>query len=252
MFAIAITLLVIEIGVPHLENEPEGTNLFGALVGQWPSYLGYVISFLVIGPVWANHHNRFTYIVRSDHVSLFLNTVFLMCVAFSLFPTALLAEYVQSEERTTAIAVYAGTPAVTAVFFTLLWLYAANGYRLVDCNLDPTALRAMTRRYVAGMVLYLIALRSRSSTSCSASPSLTASPCSSSFPSPGVGPETPKLPLKPIELPRSRAGVRPKSSFRPGSPKLTDEVRALVKTLHVRGDEPSAVLQVLEGHRLVG
>ena len=49
VFAIVITLLVIEIGVPHLENESEGTTLFGALIGQWPSYLGYVISFLQIG-----------------------------------------------------------------------------------------------------------------------------------------------------------------------------------------------------------
>ena len=55
VFAIATTMLVIEIGVPHVENEPEGTILFGAHVGQWPSYLGYVIRFLVIGTVWANH-----------------------------------------------------------------------------------------------------------------------------------------------------------------------------------------------------
>src|SRR3954449_3433383 len=86
VFAIAITLLVIEIGVPHLDNGPEGTTLFGALIGQWPSYLGYVISFLQIGVVWANRHNRFTYIVRSDHIFLFLNILFLMCVAFIPFP----------------------------------------------------------------------------------------------------------------------------------------------------------------------
>ena len=116
VFAIAITLLVIEIGVPHVE----GTTLFGALVEQWPSYLGYVISFLQIGVIWANHHNRFRFIVRSDHVLLFLNILFLMCVAFIPFPTALLAEYLQGIERTTAGAVYAGTLAVTAVFFTLL------------------------------------------------------------------------------------------------------------------------------------
>ena len=106
--AIAVTLLVIEIGVSHLENEPEGTTLFGALIGKWPSYLGYAISFLVIGTVWANHRNRFTYIVRSNHILLFLNIVFLMCVAFIPFPTALLAEYIQSEERTTTVAVYTG------------------------------------------------------------------------------------------------------------------------------------------------
>lgn len=153
VFAIAITLLVIEIGVPHVEGE--GTMLFGALVEQWPSYLGYVISFLQIGVIWANHHNRFRFIVRSDHILLFLNILFLMCVAFIPFPTALLAEYLQGIERATAGAVYAGTLAVTAVFFTLLWLYAAANYRLVDRNLDPALLRVMTRRYVFGMVAYL-------------------------------------------------------------------------------------------------
>ncbi len=157
VFAIAITLLVIEIGVPHLENEPEGTTLFGALIERWPSYLGYALSFLQIGVIWANHHNRFTYIARSDHILLFLNIVFLMCVAFIPFPTALLAEYIQSEERTVAVAVYTGTLAVTAVFFTLLWLYAANGHRLVNRDLDPVTLRSMTRRYVFGMALYIAA-----------------------------------------------------------------------------------------------
>jgi uncharacterized membrane protein len=156
VFAIAITLLVIEIGVPHTE---EGTRLFGALLKQWPSYLGYAISFLQIGVIWANHHNRFRFIVRSDHILLFLNILFLMCVAFIPFPTALLAHYLQGSEaeRTTAGAVYAGTLAVTAVFFTLLWVYAAAGYRLVDRDLDPSLLQSMTRRYLFGMVAYLAA-----------------------------------------------------------------------------------------------
>jgi hypothetical protein len=57
VFAIAITLLVIEIGVPHLENGPEDTTLFGALIEQWPSYLAYVISFLQIGVVVALFDN---------------------------------------------------------------------------------------------------------------------------------------------------------------------------------------------------
>ncbi len=70
--------------------------------------------------MWANHHNRFSYIVRSDHILLFLNTLLLMCVAFIPFPTALLAKYVSSEQQQTAVAVYAGTLAVSAVFFTLL------------------------------------------------------------------------------------------------------------------------------------
>jgi uncharacterized membrane protein len=157
VFAIAITLLIIEIGVPHLEDEPPGTTLPQALVGLWPSYLGYVISFLQIGVIWANHHNRFRFIERSDHGLLFLNILFLMCVAFIPFPTALLAEYLErtASERETAGVIYAGTLAVTAVFFTLLWLYAAAN-RLVDRNLDPSLVRAMTRRYLLGTVAYLL------------------------------------------------------------------------------------------------
>jgi len=155
VFAIAITLLIIEIGVPHAEDTE---SLFEKLVQLWPSYLGYAISFLVIGTVWANHHNRFRLIARSDHNLLFLNIVFLGCVAFIPFPTALLAKYIREEEyRTTAVAVYSGTLAVTAVFFTVLWLYAAGNYRLVDRAVDPLLLRAMTRRYVFGMLLYILA-----------------------------------------------------------------------------------------------
>ena len=157
VFAIAITLLIIEIGVPHLEDEPPGTTLPQALVGLWPSYLGYVISFLQIGVIWANHHNRFRFIERSNHGLLFLNILFLMCVAFIPFPTALLAEYLErtASERETAGVIYAGTLAVTAVFFTLLWLYAVAN-RLVDRNLDPSLVRAMTRRYLLGTVAYLL------------------------------------------------------------------------------------------------
>jgi uncharacterized membrane protein len=157
VFAIAMTLLVIEIGVPHIGDAAEGTTLFGALAAQWPSYLGYSISFLQIGVIWANHHNRFSFIERSDHILLFLNTLFLMCVAFIPFPTALLAEYIETDEQTTAVAVYSGTLAVTAIFFTLLWLYATTNYRLVRRDLDPASLRAMTRRYVIGMTLYIFA-----------------------------------------------------------------------------------------------
>ena len=157
VFAIAITLLIIEIGVPHLEDEPPGTTLPQALVGLWPSYLGYVISFLQIGVIWANHHNRFRFIERSDHGLLFLNILFLMCVAFIPFPTALLAEYLEGTgaERETAGVIYAGTLAVTAVFFTLLWLYAAAN-RLLVRHLDPSLVRPMTRRYLLGTVAYLL------------------------------------------------------------------------------------------------
>jgi hypothetical protein len=80
-----------------------------------------------------------------------------MCVAFIPFPTALLADYLSGteEHRSTAVAVYSGTLAVSGIFFTILWLYAAGNYRLVESAVDPLLLRAMTRRYVLGMLLYI-------------------------------------------------------------------------------------------------
>jgi len=156
VFAIAITLLVLEIRVPEIE---EGGSLFGALFGLWPSYLAFALSFLVIGTMWANHHNRFRYIARSDHILLFVNTLLLMFMAFIPFPTALLAEYGlgSADERMAAAVLYSGTLAVTAVFFTLLWLYAATNRRLVNRDLSPHLLRVMTRRYVFGVLLYAVA-----------------------------------------------------------------------------------------------
>jgi uncharacterized membrane protein len=150
VFAIAITLLIIEIGVPHVVGKE---SLSEKLVMLWPSHLAYAISFLVIGTVWANHHNRFRLISRSDHILLFMNIVFLMCVAFIPFPTAVLADYLSGTDEHPTTAVYSGTLAVTAIF----WLYAAGNHRLVDRGLDPLLLRAMTRRYVLGMLLYILA-----------------------------------------------------------------------------------------------
>jgi uncharacterized membrane protein len=113
VFAIAITLLIIEIGVPHVG---ETGLLFEKLLRLWPSYLGYAISVFVIGTVWANHHNQFCLISCSDHILLFVNILFLMCVAFIPFPTAIISEYIRDEaHRTTAVAVYSGTLAVTAL-----------------------------------------------------------------------------------------------------------------------------------------
>ena len=94
---------------------------------------------------------------RSDHILLFLNIVFLMCVAFVPFATALLADYISGTDDHRTTAVYSGTLPVTALFFTTLWLYAAGNHRLVDRAVDPLLLRAMTRRYVFGMLLYILA-----------------------------------------------------------------------------------------------
>jgi uncharacterized membrane protein len=93
VMAIAITLLILEVAVPHVE----GRSLASALARQWPSYVAFVVSFLTIGIIWVNHHHMFKLIARTNHAFLILNVLFLMTICILPWPTALLADYAQRQ-----------------------------------------------------------------------------------------------------------------------------------------------------------
>jgi uncharacterized membrane protein len=90
VFAIAITLLVLEIAVPSGSEE----NLLGAVVAQWPSYLAYLVSFSTIGAVWLEHTVITEFLGHATSVLIRLNLLLLLVVSFLPFPTKLLGEYV--------------------------------------------------------------------------------------------------------------------------------------------------------------
>lgn len=159
VFAIAITLLVLEIRVPSPDTTEHGRALLVALRGLWPSYLGYTLSFVTIGIMWANHHSIFHYIRRADRYFVLINVMFLMCISFLPFPTALLAEYLpEAAGRTMAVATYSATLVVIALAYNALWWYAAAGDRLLDPGCDRDAVRTISRRYAAGPISYGISL----------------------------------------------------------------------------------------------
>jgi len=151
VFAIAITLLIIEIGVPHLGGSE---SLASALWDLWPSYGAYALSFVMIGIYWANHHSIFKLIVRTDHVFLMLNVFFLMCIAFLPFPTAVLGEYLHdSGERETAVTLYA----LGLLLPAFGWL-CANFRGLTDTRLAPDYIRFLTTQYLLSNAIYVMAL----------------------------------------------------------------------------------------------
>src|SRR3954451_21552786 len=90
VFAIAATILVLEIGV-----DGHTDNLGRALIDLWPSYLAYATSFLTIGIIWINHHYCVQLMARVDRTLLFVNLLLLLTVAFLPFPTKLVADYLQ-------------------------------------------------------------------------------------------------------------------------------------------------------------
>jgi uncharacterized membrane protein len=153
VFAIAITLLIIEIRPPQPSD-----HLGHELLLLWPSYLGYTVSFLIIGVVWLNHHLMFRHIVRADRILLVLNLLLLMNVAFLPFPTAVLADALaRGASERVAVMLYGGTLVVGGVLFNAVWLYAARGHRLLGGHLTPAQARRITLSFLPGPAAYGLA-----------------------------------------------------------------------------------------------
>lgn len=154
VFAIAITLLVLEIVVPHAEHPGE---LGRAILDLWPSYLAYATSFLTIGIMWINHHTVFRQLGEVDHRFLLINLGLLMCISFVPFPTTLLADYAWGGNGEAAALTYGATLTITALFFNLLWRYAVWNHRLISPDADPQEVSGISRAYLPGPFMYGLA-----------------------------------------------------------------------------------------------
>jgi uncharacterized membrane protein len=156
VFAIAMTLLVLDLKVPPA-GDASGAALWPALLRQWPAYLAFVTSFATIGIMWINHHLNFTLVRRTDHTLLVLNGLLLLGITFLPFPTALAAVYVGQGVRT-AGAVYTGTMLFIAVWWNLLWRYASSpAAGLLGPGADRRLVAAITRAYNGGLLAYAAA-----------------------------------------------------------------------------------------------
>lgn len=153
VFAISITLLVVSLTVPHLQD-PVQDSLATALLNQWPQYLSFFISFINIGIVWANHHEMFRFIKRSNHVFLLLNLFLLMFITLMPYSTALLGQYLKEHgNQVTVTAVYSGTLLAMAILFNVVWLYALKN-KLIDEQCNPDTVLFMTRSHLLGPLLF--------------------------------------------------------------------------------------------------
>lgn len=128
VFAIAITLLVLEISVPEAAFD----NLWKGIAQQWPAYLGYATSFLTIGGIWLAHHGIFRRLAYVNDQIMRLNLLLLMAVAFLPYPTRLVAEAIHdaAAERA-AVIFYGATLLVISILIGALWGVAARNRHLL-------------------------------------------------------------------------------------------------------------------------
>jgi uncharacterized membrane protein len=138
VFAIVMTLLVLEIGVPEIATSSLHAELPRRLLELWPKLLSYGISFILLGMFWYLHHIAFHYIKRSDNGLVWLNIFFLMFVALIPFSTSLFGSYGTEQ---LSLVIYAGNLLIVNVMRFLFWTYATGKYRLVDRDISPRLLK---------------------------------------------------------------------------------------------------------------
>src|SRR5262245_6678717 len=155
VFAIACTLLVIEIGVPHVEDVLRPGALWPALQAVWPSFVAFLISFASLLIAWANHHRALKVVVRSSGAFLYANGFLLLTITFMPFPTAVLAQYISTPQANIATVFYSAACLMMNVGFNILWFSAHRPVRLLGPSISKAAERKFSLQTLSGFTFYL-------------------------------------------------------------------------------------------------
>src|SRR5215469_2633035 len=154
VFAIAITLLVLDLAVPVTQQSEK--HLLDAIGDQWPGYLGYIVSFSTVGALWLGHNAITDYLNRADVTLLRLNLLLLLFVSFLPFPTRLLSEYITADKaERVAVTFYGLTLLVAGALLSLLWRYALHA-RLVRPDAGDEEITLLTHRLTPGLAGYAL------------------------------------------------------------------------------------------------
>ncbi len=151
VYAIAITLLVIDLRLPPGAGELGNAGLARALLPMLPQFFSYVLSFLVIGSFWNSHHYKFRFVRRYNRTLITLNLLLLMAVAFIPFPTAVLGE----SGNATATILYASAIILASLLSALEWWYAVRRDLIMASTSKHDRRRQTVRPLITALVFAL-------------------------------------------------------------------------------------------------
>lgn len=154
VFAIAITLLILELKVPPHESVHSVADLWKALIDLWPSYFAFLLSFGIILVSWVNHHYLFNVLDKSSRPFLYANGFLLLTITFMPFPTALLAEYIGTDYMKPAVAFYCFGGVINSLGWNLLIHTVFKPNLLLHHNVNIDVLDSTTRSVRLGFIVY--------------------------------------------------------------------------------------------------
>jgi TMEM175 potassium channel family protein len=156
VFAIALTLLIIDIRIPASEGIGTTRELWRALGHLGPSIAAFVVSFAIILITWVNHHRFFRLVNRSSGAFVYANGFLLLTVVFMPFPTALVGEYLLTDHVAPAVVIYNSVTAVQAISWILV---TGAALRLAKDERSAALVRDSHRNGYSAFVVYsLLAL----------------------------------------------------------------------------------------------
>lgn len=151
VFAIIMTLLVFEITIPSVPPQ----DLPAAVISLWPYFIGYAVSFVLLGIYWTGHRAQYNYIVHADTNLHWLNMLFFAFSGLVPFSTGLVSRY---PDQWLAVALYGLNLIMIGVALYLHWLYATRHSRLVGDDMTPFVRRFATQRCLLAPACYLVAI----------------------------------------------------------------------------------------------
>ncbi len=154
VFAIAITLLILEIKVPPVSSIHSVDDLVNALVHLWPSYFAFVYSFGGILVQWVLHHNTFNHMDKTSRPFLYTNGFLLFTIVFFPFPTALLAEYINTQYAMPAIVFYGLASVVNSLAWFLFIRSVNKPKRLFNSAFSPNEYNALKKSNHIAIIIY--------------------------------------------------------------------------------------------------
>lgn len=157
VFAISVTLLVLELHVPELKDGDTPVHLLEELKMQWPGYIAFVISFFSIFIIWVNHHKVFKQIYKRNTGLMFANGLILFLVSLVSFPSALLARFFLTDSKQLSVTIYTGLFVLINLAFNLLWQQAIADKKLLRPGISDAAIMQLRNNYLYGFPTYLIA-----------------------------------------------------------------------------------------------
>lgn len=154
VFAIAMTLLVLDLKVPDLSGPDVPRQLAHALADNIGSYFAYALTFYILGLLWLGHVQIFRHIERADRPLMQLNLLLLLVIGFLPFPTALLGHY---GSRTWGTVPYAVSMIVLELLLSGMWWYVRRA-RLQDDDADPDEARQAIVRSLMLLVVFAVSI----------------------------------------------------------------------------------------------